>query len=392
MVALRPCTLATSASTAPATDQVSDSELSPNNSNNANTNRSTSTYGYSPQDGGQTHFGSETVDRETKHKRVAEVFHSVADSYDLMNDLMSGSMHRLWKDSFIQQLGPASFFAAPDAATCGSNVCFLDVAGGTGDIAFRICDALAGASGAAPVQSARVIVSDINASMLGVGRDRWESRQTPSSGNGGGGVDVDVEFLEASAESLPLPDQCVDSYTISFGIRNVTNIDIALAEAFRVLKPGGRFMCLEFSKVNVPGFREFYDVYSDNVIPVSCQVPFVLLVNWCDYLLLQVFIPLLLVLPTVLLLCYANAIAFGSAAAIGQSPFEFLSSQAMGEKVTGDRDSYQYLVESIRNFPPQPDFAAMIEDAGFSEVSFDNMTGGVVCVHSGFKLPEHLRT
>jgi ubiquinone/menaquinone biosynthesis methyltransferase len=233
------------------------------------------TYGYSPADGDQTHFGSATVDRNEKQQRVAQVFHSVADSYDVMNDLMSGTVHRLWKDLFVRDLGPASFFPDSHAA----DVCFLDVAGGTGDIAFRICDEIASIRdsnrSARQQQRARVIVSDINPSMLGVGSDRWQKRQAsrPELRPGGGAaVELSVDFLEASAESLPLPDGSVDAYTVSFGIRNVTNIDVALAEAYRVLKPGGRFMCLEFSKVVVPGLREVYDAYSATVIPVrACE-------------------------------------------------------------------------------------------------------------------------
>ena len=286
------------------------------------------------------------MDREQKHHKVADVFHSVADSYDLMNDLMSGSVHRLWKESFVKDLAPGNCFVRgapgePVHEVDGDDieVCFLDVAGGTGDIAFRICDDIVGVSDASPGQRAKVIVSDINSSMLGVGADRWRTRQQNrlELQPGGAAVELAVEFLEArciragayahihycchrlswrrlahscgtvnrsgratpvhacdgvlevrvvkqhglrcvlvfgfdSAEELPLPDASVDTYTISFGIRNVTNIDVALSEAFRVLKPGGRFLCLEFSKVTIPGLREFYDVYSDNVIPVGCRV------------------------------------------------------------------------------------------------------------------------
>ncbi|MEN3929691.1 bifunctional demethylmenaquinone methyltransferase/2-methoxy-6-polyprenyl-1,4-benzoquinol methylase UbiE [Microvirga sp. W0021] len=247
--------------------------------------------------GENTHFGFETVPLEEKQGRVNHVFHSVARRYDIMNDLMSGGLHRIWKDTFITNLrvpknGPFRL---------------LDVAGGTGDIAFRAL-----ASGG---ENTRVTVLDINSGMLEVGRERAGDRYGDR-----------IDFVEANAEELPLPDESYDAYTIAFGIRNVPRIDKALAEAYRVLKPGGRFMCLEFSKVDMPLIDKIYDLYSFNVIP------------------------------------------------------------QIGKVVTGDADSYQYLVESIRKFPAPSVFARMIEDAGFKRVTHKPQTMGVVNIHSGWKI------
>lgn len=247
-----------------------------------------------------THFGFETVPLREKQGRVNEVFRSVARRYDVMNDLMSAGLHRPWKDAMATALDPPKSRAFKH----------LDVAGGTGDVAFRILDR------GGP--RTHVTVLDINGDMLEVGRDRAHKRDSSYEGR--------IDFVEANAEDLPFEDKSFDGYTIAFGIRNVPRIERALAEAHRVLKTGGRFLCLEFSKVDVPGLDRIYDLYSFNVIP------------------------------------------------------------RMGGMVTGDRESYQYLVESIRRFPPPGLFAQMIEDAGFRRVSWKPMTAGVVCLHSGWKI------
>ncbi len=248
---------------------------------------------------GRAWFGFREVDLDAKQGMVDQVFHQVAGRYDLMNDLMSGGMHRLWKDAMVAWLGP------PRRATHGYSV--LDVAGGTGDIAFRI----AGRS-----EGAEVVVADINGEMLKVGRSRAEARHVADR----------VSFVECNAEDLSFPANRFDAVTIAFGIRNVPRIERALAEAFRVLKPGGRFLCLEFSAVDVAGLDKLYDLFSFNVIPV------------------------------------------------------------LGQMVAGDRDSYSYLVESIRQFPNQARFAAMIADAGFARVDYRNLSGGIAAIHSGWKL------
>lgn len=247
----------------------------------------------------ETHFGYETVPLEDKQGRVDDVFHSVARRYDLMNDLMSGGLHRPWKDALVTAVNPPK---------SGRSFRLLDLAGGTGDVAFRVVDA--GGAGT------RVIVCDINAEMLAVGRERAEQR----------GLEHAVSFEQGNAEELPYPDRSFDCVTIAFGIRNVPRIERALAEAYRVLKVGGRFLCLEFSSVDVPGLDTLYELYSFRVIP------------------------------------------------------------RVGQAVTGDRDAYQYLVESIRKFPKPKIFADMIGAAGFRRVSFTQMTGGVVALHSGWKL------
>ena len=247
----------------------------------------------------ETHFGYSTIPLEEKQGRVDDVFHSVARRYDLMNDLMSGGLHRAWKDALLTAVNPPKG-DRPFA--------LLDLAGGTGDVAFRVAEA----GGA----NTRVTVCDINAEMLAVGAERAVSR----------GLDHAVTFEQGNAEELPYPDKSFDCVTIAFGIRNVPRIDRALAEAHRVLKIGGRFLCLEFSSVDVPGLDALYELYSFKLIP------------------------------------------------------------RIGAAVTGDREAYQYLVESIRKFPRPPVFARMIEDAGFRRVSFRQMTGGVVALHSGWKL------
>ncbi len=248
--------------------------------------------------GMENSFGFRSVPAGEKQPLVDEVFHKVAKRYDLMNDLMSGGLHRLWKDALVSWLNP------PRRAgwTC------LDVAGGTGDIAFRIVEASGNA--------AHVTVLDINGSMLAVGRERAAKR----------GLSEHVSFVEANAEELPFPDESFDAYTIAFGIRNVPRIDRALSEAYRVLKPGGRFLCLEFSEVDMPMLDRAYEAWSFNAIP------------------------------------------------------------AIGKAVTGDEDSYRYLVESIRKFPNQNDFARMIEAAGFERATFRNHSGGIAALHSGWKL------
>lgn len=245
-------------------------------------------------------FGFRDIPIGEKQGLVNEVFHGVAGRYDLMNDLMSVGMHRLWKDAMVSRLAPPRSGPRPHR--------YLDVAGGTGDIAFRIRERSGG--------FARVTVADINSSMLQVGTSRAARR----------GHGEAIDFVEANAEELPFGDGEFDAYTIAFGIRNVPRIDKALAEAFRVLRPGGRFLCLEFSTVTMPMLDRIYDAYSFGVIP------------------------------------------------------------RLGKAVTGDADSYQYLVESIRRFPDQARFAAMIEAAGFARVSVTNFTGGIAALHSGLKL------
>jgi demethylmenaquinone methyltransferase / 2-methoxy-6-polyprenyl-1,4-benzoquinol methylase len=237
-------------------------------------------------------FGYEEVLPEEKTARVGDVFRSVASRYDLMNDAMSGGMHRLWKDRFVRRLQPRA----------GEQV--LDMAGGTGDIAFRI--AATGAS---------VTVADINPAMLEVGMARAAKR----------GLDGLV-WTEANAEKLSFPDRFFDAYTIAFGIRNVTDIPAALREAHRVLRRGGRFFCLEFSTVTWPGFKDVYDLYSHRVVP------------------------------------------------------------RLGQALAGDPDSYRYLVESIRRFPDMPAFEGMIRDAGFVRTRVEPIMGGLVAIHSGWKI------
>ncbi|MCW2315813.1 2-octaprenyl-6-methoxy-1,4-benzoquinone methylase /demethylmenaquinone methyltransferase [Rhodoblastus acidophilus] len=245
-----------------------------------------------------THFGFSEVPLNEKQGMVDDVFHKVAQRYDIMNDLMSGGLHRVWKDIFVSRVHPSK--------TGPFN--HLDVAGGTGDIAFRVVQA------GGP--KTKVTVLDINGDMLGVGRERAQKK----------GLAKNLEFVEANAESLPFEDGQYDAYTIAFGIRNVPRIERALAEAYRVLKRGGKFMCLEFSQVEAPALAKIYESYSFSVIP------------------------------------------------------------QIGRMVTGDGEPYRYLVESIRQFPAAEDFAAMIENAGFQRVSFTRLTGGIVAIHSGWKL------
>ncbi len=247
------------------------------------------------EDEGTTHFGYQTVAEGQKSGLVQGVFTRVASRYDLMNDLMSGGVHRLWKDAMMDWLAPRP----------GQRL--LDVAGGTGDIAFRFLRRAHGSS---------AVVLDLTESMLVEGRARAEAEAMGHA----------LDWVVGDAMALPFADASFDVYTISFGIRNVTRIDAALAEAFRVLRPGGRLMVLEFSQVPVPMLQRAYDLYSFNVIP------------------------------------------------------------AMGQAVAGDRDSYQYLVESIRRFPDQEHFAEMIRAAGFEQVRYRNLSMGIAALHSGWKL------
>ena len=243
-------------------------------------------------------FGSKRVPLEAKQALVNDVFHSVARRYDLMNDLMSFGLHRAWKDALVTAVNPPR--QAPFSV--------LDIAGGTGDIAFRIV-----AAGGAQT---RVTVCDINPDMLEVGRARAAMY----------GGEAAVTFAEANAEALPFADGSFDAATIAFGIRNVPRIERALAEALRVLKISGKFVCLELSSVDVPALDRLYEFYSFNVIP------------------------------------------------------------ALGRVVAGDAESYRYLVESIRRFPKPQAFAAMLRTAGFARVSFQAMSGGIVTLHSGWRL------
>jgi demethylmenaquinone methyltransferase/2-methoxy-6-polyprenyl-1,4-benzoquinol methylase len=233
-----------------------------------------------------------------KQALVDDVFHSVAHRYDQMNDLMSFGLHRAWKDVLVGAVNPPK----------GRPFALLDIAGGTGDVALRAL--------AAGGERTRATVCDINADMLAVGRERAEAQHLGDA----------ITFTEGNAEALPFADRSFDAVTIAFGIRNVPRIDVALAEAFRVLRIGGKFLCLEFSAVDVPGFAGLYDFYSFNIIP------------------------------------------------------------ALGRAVVGDADAYRYLVESIRRFPNPLAFAALLREAGFARVSHQVMTGGIVALHSGWRL------
>ncbi|KAM8961499.1 2-methoxy-6-polyprenyl-1,4-benzoquinol methylase, mitochondrial [Pelodytes ibericus] len=280
--------------------------------------------------GKETHFGFQTVSEEEKGEKVYRVFENVAQKYDLMNDSMSIGIHRLWKDWLMHHMNPTP------------GIKLLDVAGGTGDIAFRFVNyiraqrekikrhrlksqqTLSWSDISSAYQEeeqgslggSHAVICDINKEMLKVGKQKSLKL----------GYSEGLSWVAGNAEELPFADEKFDVYTIAFGIRNVTHIDQALEEAYRVLKPGGRFLCLEFSQVNNPLLARVYDLYSFQVIPV------------------------------------------------------------LGEIIAGDWKSYQYLVESIRRFPPQEEFKSMIEDAGFFKVNYHNLTSGVVAVHSGFKL------
>ncbi len=237
-------------------------------------------------------FGYDEVSPEEKTEKVGAVFSSVARKYDIMNDAMSGGMHRVWKDTFVRRVKPRPHEQ------------ILDMAGGTGDIAFRMAKA-----------GAAVTVSDINQDMLDVGIERALDRGFDS-----------LVWSRQNAEELAFPDRFFDAYTIAFGIRNVTRIDRALAEAHRVLKRGGRFYCLEFSTTEWPGFKDLYDFYSHKLVP------------------------------------------------------------RIGSAIAGDAESYRYLIESIRRFPTMPRFEAMIRDAGFARTRVEPILGGLVAIHSGWKI------
>jgi len=243
----------------------------------------------------KTHFGFERVDIEEKQGKVAEVFHSVAAKYDIMNDVMSFGVHRLWKRFTIELSGVRP----------GQTV--LDIAGGTGDLAYKFSKKV-GASG-------KVVLADINDSMLKVGRDKLTDR----------GVINNMEFVQANAQYLPFEDNTFDLITIAFGLRNVTDKDMALESMLRVLKPGGRLLVLEFSKTNNPVLSKLYDTYSFSILP------------------------------------------------------------KMGQLIANDAESYKYLAESIRMHPDQEALKSMMQDAGFERCSYHNMTGGVVALHKGYK-------
>ncbi len=246
---------------------------------------------------GETSFGFAKVAPEAKQGLVNDVFAKVAPRYDLMNDVMSGGLHRLWKGDLVAWLAPPKS-AVPYA--------LLDVAGGTGDISRRVLETAG--------TGTRAVVCDISAEMIEAGRARGE------------GEGERLAFVRGNAEGLPFADKSFDAYTIAFGVRNLTLIDAALAEAFRVLKPGGRFLCLEFSHVEMPLLDTLYDAYSFHAIPV------------------------------------------------------------LGGLVTGNSAAYQYLVESIRRFPDQKAFAGMIEAAGFERVHYRNLSGGIAAIHSAWRL------
>ena len=246
-----------------------------------------------------THFGFRDVPEGERQGLVNDVFAKVADRYDLMNDLMSGGLHRLWKDDLVGWLAPPRG-AVPFA--------HLDVAGGTGDVALRVMRA-AGEGGSS-------VICDISGEMLRAGERRIGKTDQAYR----------ISFVQGNAEALPFPGGTFNAYTIAFGIRNVTHIDLALAEAYRVLRPGGRFLCLEFSEVQVPVLDRLYDFWSFQAIP------------------------------------------------------------QLGKLAAGDAQPYEYLVESIRKFPKQEAFAAMVRAAGFERVSYRNLTGGVAAMHSGWKI------
>lgn len=243
-------------------------------------------------------FGFRDVDPREKPGLVRGVFDRVASRYDLMNDVMSAGVHRLWKDAAAARLNPQP----------GETI--IDCAGGTGDMARRFADLARRARDRRGGLDARILVIDYNAEMIAAGRAR--------------GLEPEIAWAVGDAQKLPLPDACADAYVISFGIRNVTDIPAALREARRVLRPGGRFLCLEFSRPPAPALARLYDAYSFRVIPF------------------------------------------------------------MGEQIAGDRASYQYLVESIRRFPDQKTFLSMIEAAGFRRAGYTNFTGGVAALHHGW--------
>jgi demethylmenaquinone methyltransferase/2-methoxy-6-polyprenyl-1,4-benzoquinol methylase len=240
----------------------------------------------------RVNFGDQLVSPDEKTRKVGRVFSSVARRYDVMNDLMSAGLHRRWKDRFVARVKPQR----------GEHI--LDMAGGTGDIAFRMAR-----------RGAEVTVSDINADMLAVGMERAEAKGLKG-----------LAWKQENAESLSFQDASFDAYTIAFGIRNVTDIPAALKEAHRVLKHGGRFFCLEFSTSEWPGFADIYELYSEKLIP------------------------------------------------------------RIGKAVANDEESYRYLVESIRRFPKPEQFRRMIAEAGFEQTRAEPILGGLVCIHSGWRI------
>ncbi|EGG18630.1 ubiE/COQ5 methyltransferase family protein [Cavenderia fasciculata] len=300
-----------------------------NNTTSSNNSYQSSSTQSSSESKQQTHFGFKTINAEEKETMVKSVFDAVASKYDVMNDAMSLGIHRLWKDEFMNTLNPVP----------GSHL--LDVAGGTGkeeekikeqsDISFRFIDKIKsnpyylpnphpGQLSSTASLSSSAIVYDINQAMLDEGQKRAiQNGYTKTS-------DPSIDFIQGNSEQLPFEDESFNCYTISFGIRNCTNIDVVLKEAYRVLKKGGRFMCLEFSQIPNPALRFAYDQYSFNVIPI------------------------------------------------------------LGQMIAGDRESYQYLVESIRKFPTQDNFAGMIRQAGFKQVTYKNLSFGICAIHSGWKL------
>lgn len=243
-------------------------------------------------------FGFRPVDPGERQGLVNQVFARVADRYDLMNDLMSGGLHRLWKDDLIAWLSPPKDRAFR----------LIDVAGGTGDIAMRFLKATG--------PSAEAVICDISGEMIEAGSRRFEGNTLARR----------LSFVQGNAEALPFPDRSFDAYTIAFGIRNVTDRDHALSEAYRVLRPGGRFLCLEFSQVQAPLLDSVYEMYSFRVIP------------------------------------------------------------RLGDMVAGNREAYQYLVESIARFPDQETFAEEVAAAGFARARYRNLTGGIAAIHSGWRL------
>ena len=248
----------------------------------------------SPEPTPTASFGYREVAASAKSHMVRELFDSVAKRYDLMNDLMSVGVHRLWKAAFVDKLAPKP------------GLKLLDLAGGTGDIAFRVLER---------TPSAEVTIADLTFGMLSVGRDRALDKGL-----------LELDLVCANAESLPLPDRSFDAVTIAFGLRNVTHIDKALSEARRVLRPGGRFLCLEFSRVAIPALERLYDVYSFEVLP------------------------------------------------------------RLGDWVAKDRDAYVYLAESIRRFPPQEELIERMKQAGFGMTRYSNLSGGIAAIHSGWRL------
>ena len=256
--------------------------------------------GQEPGSDARTHFGFRDVAETEKAPLVQGIFQSVAGRYDLMNDLMSGGIHRLWKAAMVDWLDPRP------------GIRLLDAAGGTADIALKVRERLTGQGD----KSSRILVCDLTPEMLEIGRDRALDR----------GVFDGIDWICGDAQRLPLPESSVSAYTIAFGLRNVTRIDQALEEARRVLKPGGRFLCLEFSRVVQPLFSALYDRYSFQVLP------------------------------------------------------------AMGAAIAGDREAYVYLAESIRRFPPQDELAAKMTRAGLSQVRYRNLSGGIAAIHSGWRV------